>query len=318
MTDPEGTIYPGADSSPLIEPIGSSPGTSTTGANRSLPADTRRAAWDHLAPTGRGRTRPGSRATDGFRSQPARSMARSRVPQLGFRRRRARPSGHDRAIRSVRMPYSRRRSCSKHPPGSVAVARLSCRTFSRSRLSACMGSSTARSSHRCCGSSPTSFPCSTHRTAPGSSSAATSTFRARRPTPYPRTARGGARRDPIAGPRRGQDAGREPPPSTKDARAGSGDACGHVATWGSLELDHLFVPPSLAPEVRTVRVDRSAVEARPVRPRSARLDLALSAERTPQLGTRRHSPRRSGAVTVGAHAMSSRSWSTGPTRRSAI
>lgn len=75
----------------------------------------------------------------------------------------------------------------------------------------------------------------------------------------------------------------DPPPSPIDCACGHGDGCGHIATWGGVELDHVFVTPSLAGQVSAVTVNRAAVEAGLSDHAPLILDLALSSERTPQV-----------------------------------
>jgi len=73
----------------------------------------------------------------------------------------------------------------------------------------------------------------------------------------------------------------DPPASASDCACGDGGACGHIATWGKVELDHLFVSPSLAGQVTAVTLDRSAVEAGLSDHAAIVLDVALSPELTP-------------------------------------
>ena len=74
----------------------------------------------------------------------------------------------------------------------------------------------------------------------------------------------------------------EPPPSPAGCPCGAEGGCGHLGTWGSSELDHLFVSPSLAGQVTALTLDPSGRRGGPLGPRRRIvLDLALSAERTP-------------------------------------
>jgi endonuclease/exonuclease/phosphatase family metal-dependent hydrolase len=57
--------------------------------------------------------------------------------------------------------------------------------------------------------------------------------------------------------------------------------CGHIATWKTAELDHLYVSPALAPQAVRLAVDRRAVEAGLSDHCPLVLDLELSAEPTP-------------------------------------
>jgi endonuclease/exonuclease/phosphatase family metal-dependent hydrolase len=73
-----------------------------------------------------------------------------------------------------------------------------------------------------------------------------------------------------------------PPASPPDCPCGNGGACTHLGTWANVELDHLFVSPSLAGQLTALSVDTAAVEAGLSDHAPIVLDLALSAERTPQ------------------------------------
>ena len=75
----------------------------------------------------------------------------------------------------------------------------------------------------------------------------------------------------------------QPPASAIDCPCGRGGACDHVGTWGSAELDHLFVSPSLADQVTGVSVDQSVVAAGLSDHVPLIVDLALSSERTAQV-----------------------------------
>ena len=97
-----------------------------------------------------------------------------------------------------------------------------------------------------------------------------------------------------------------------------GGSCGHIGTWKSSELDHLYVSPALAPQVTSLTVDASAVEAGwsdhvPARagPRAHR------ASSRPTPGTRRRSRSRSAGGTARRPGASSRRSSPGPSTRSA-
>jgi endonuclease/exonuclease/phosphatase family metal-dependent hydrolase len=74
----------------------------------------------------------------------------------------------------------------------------------------------------------------------------------------------------------------EPPASPPDCPCGVEDGCGHLGTWGSSELDHLFVSPSLASQVTALTIDPAAVEAGLSDHVPIVLDLSLSSERTPE------------------------------------
>ena len=93
--------------------------------------------------------------------------------------------------------------------------------------------------------------------------------------------------------------------SPADCSCGKGGSCGHIGTWKTSELDHLYVSPALAPQVTSLTVDASAVEAGWSDHVPLVLDLALSAEPTPhawdeeafavEIG-RRHGPAARGVV----------------------
>jgi len=73
----------------------------------------------------------------------------------------------------------------------------------------------------------------------------------------------------------------EPPASPADCCCGKGGSCGHIGTWKSSELDHLYVSPALASQVTALTVDVSAVDAGWSDHVPLVLDLALSTEPTP-------------------------------------
>jgi endonuclease/exonuclease/phosphatase family metal-dependent hydrolase len=75
----------------------------------------------------------------------------------------------------------------------------------------------------------------------------------------------------------------EPPEASPDCPCGSQGTCDHLPTWGSAELDHLFVSPSLAGQVRAVRLDAAAVTAGLSDHVPLVADFALSPERTPHV-----------------------------------
>ncbi len=72
----------------------------------------------------------------------------------------------------------------------------------------------------------------------------------------------------------------EPPPAPADCSCGHGGTCGHIATWGNAELDHLFVSPGLAGQVTAMSVDPTVVGTGLSDHVPLVLDLALSPERT--------------------------------------
>jgi len=72
-----------------------------------------------------------------------------------------------------------------------------------------------------------------------------------------------------------------PPVSSPDCPCGQGTTCDHVPTWGTAELDHLFVSPALAGQVTAIEVDPAAVTAGLSDHVPLVMDLSLSPERTP-------------------------------------
>jgi endonuclease/exonuclease/phosphatase family metal-dependent hydrolase len=73
----------------------------------------------------------------------------------------------------------------------------------------------------------------------------------------------------------------EPIPGHAECACGNGPSCGHLATWGKAELDHLYVSPALAPQVARLRVDESGVEAGLSDHAALVLDLSLTSDPTP-------------------------------------
>ena len=73
----------------------------------------------------------------------------------------------------------------------------------------------------------------------------------------------------------------ERPDPTEGCACGAESGCGHIATWKSAELDHLYVSPALAPQAVRLAVGRDAVGAGLSDHAPLVLDLALAAERTP-------------------------------------
>ena len=92
----------------------------------------------------------------------------------------------------------------------------------------------------------------------------------------------------------------DPPAGHADCACLGGPDCGHIATWRSAELDHLFVSSSLAAQVKALSTDATAVSNGLSDHVPLVLDLELSRERTPctwdedafaeEIG-RRHGPR---------------------------
>lgn len=74
--------------------------------------------------------------------------------------------------------------------------------------------------------------------------------------------------------------GVHPPMSSADCACGRGGTCDHIATWDRAELDYVFVSPSLASQVTAFCADRAAVGAGLSDHVPLMIDLALSAEST--------------------------------------
>jgi len=74
----------------------------------------------------------------------------------------------------------------------------------------------------------------------------------------------------------------QPPAAPPDCPCGRGGTCSHLATWANVELDHLFVSPSLAGQLTALSLYPAAVKAGLSDHVPLVLDLALSEERTPQ------------------------------------
>jgi endonuclease/exonuclease/phosphatase family metal-dependent hydrolase len=73
----------------------------------------------------------------------------------------------------------------------------------------------------------------------------------------------------------------EPPVSAADCACGAGGTCDHIPTWGCAELDHLFVSPALASQVKALCIDPKVVEVGLSDHVPLVLDLVLSSDRTP-------------------------------------
>ena len=96
-----------------------------------------------------------------------------------------------------------------------------------------------------------------------------------------------------------------PPAASPDCPCGQGTTCDHVPTWRSAELDHLFVSPGLAGQVTAFSADPAAVMAGLSDHVPLIIDLALSHERTPHVWDeesfaeeigRRHGPAARGVI----------------------
>ena len=249
-----------------------------------LPTDTRRAAWDHLAATG---------------VQVA--LVQEAVPPLELDRSRAvygEIGGHRNwgsavvaldstvtiePLRSVRIPYSRRRYLLENThPGSVAIAQMTVPGIQPITLVSVYGvmdgsvvSTVLRvvadlvplfdSPHGARVILGGDLNISTASKDPRNVARAEAVFAAIR----------------SLGLVEAKTVVAEPPASSPDCACGNGGACTHIATWGKADLDHLFVTPSLAGQVTGLAVDRTAVEAGLSDHAPLVLDLALSTERTP-------------------------------------
>ena len=270
----------------------SSPGTSTTGASRCCPTDTRRAAWEHLASVHRrpGRARPGGRAAARARRATGRSTARSPGTGTGARRS-SRSTRQSRSSRSARcaIPWSRRRFLLANThPGSVAVA-----PADRARHPADHARERLRRvgrvgrCPRCSGSSPTSCRCSTRRYGcPGHPRRRLQRLDGHEGPEVPRPRGGRARGDPLARPRRGEVARRRAPGVVaRLLRAAAAGRATTSPTWGRAELDHLFVSPVARRPGDGALRRPGGRRGRPVRPRAARpRPRALRGAHAPHLG----------------------------------
>ena len=249
-----------------------------------LPSDTRRAAWDHLTHT--------------IGAQVA--LVQEAVPPLELDRERAvygEIAGHrnwgsavvalDPAVsieplRSVRVPYSRRRFLLANTyPGSVAIAQLVVPGIQPITLVSVYGildGSAVSTLLRVIADLVPLFdsPYGSRVILGGDLNVSTAT----------KDPKHLARAEAVFAAIRALglvEAKRlvaEPPASPPDCPCGNGGTCDHVATWGSAELDHLFVSPSLADQVTAVFVDRAAVAGGLSDHVPLVLDLALSPERT--------------------------------------
>ena len=250
-----------------------------------LPTDTRRAAWEHLSaslgaqvalvqeavpPLEIGRDRAVYGELGGYRNWGSAVVALDPLVTIE-------------ALRSVRLPYNRRRFLlANSNPGSVAVARLSVPGIQAITLVSVYGvfdGSVVSSMLRVVADLVPLFDSPDGArvilagdlnvggagTDPKSLARAEAVFAAIR----------------SLGLVEAKTLVAEPPASAADCPCGNGGACGHIATWGKADLDHLFVTPSLAGQVTALSVDRAAVEAGLSDHVPLILDLALSAERTP-------------------------------------
>jgi endonuclease/exonuclease/phosphatase family metal-dependent hydrolase len=252
---------------------------------RLLPTDTRRAAWQYLS--------------DVIGADAA--LLQEAVPPVGF--------GHDRTVygemaghrnwgsavvaldprvrieplRSVRIPYSRRRfHLANTHPGSVAVSSLVVPDVQPITLVSIYGvldGSPVSSMHRVVADLVPLFD-----SAQGARVILGGDLNISRATEDSKhLARGEAVLTAIRslGLVEAKTLVSQPPASLADCPCGRGGTCDHVATWERAELDYLFVSPSLAGQVTALCADRAAVDAGLSDHVPLVIDLALSAERTP-------------------------------------
>ncbi len=252
-----------------------------------LPHDTRRAAWEYLANT------IGAEVALVQEAVPPAEMGRDRAAYgelAGFRNWGSAVVALDPGVtleplRSVRLPYNRRRFLLANAnPGSVAVARLTMPGIQPITLVSVYGvfdGSVVSSMLRVVADLVPLFDSADGArvilggdlnvggagTDPRSLARAEAVFAAIR----------------SLGLVEAKSVVAEPPASASDCLCGSGGTCGHIATWGKADLDHLFVSPALAGQVTALSVDRAAVEAGLSDHVPLVLDLALSAELTPHV-----------------------------------
>ncbi len=250
-----------------------------------LPVDSRRGAWRHLA--------------DGIGAQVA--LVQEAVPPAGLPRDRAvygEIAGHrnwgsalvalDPAvlvepIRSVRNPWSKRRYLlDRTHPGSVAVARVEVPGIQPITLVSVYGvldgTALASMHHVVADLLPLFDSPDGARVIPGGDLNVTQTSRDERYL---------ARADALLASLRAlglveaKTLVAEPPAPAAGCGCGAEGGCGHLGTWKTSELDHLFVSPSLAGQVTALTLDPGVVEAGLSDHLPIVLDLALAAERTP-------------------------------------
>ena len=251
-----------------------------------LPSDTRRAAWEHLA--------------RGIGVQVA--LVQEAVPPLDLGRDRAvygEIAGHrnwgsavvalDPAvsvepIRSVRTPWSKRRYLlDRTHPGSVAVARLEVPGIQAITLVSVYGvldgSAISSMHHVVADLLPLFDSPEGARVILGGDLNVTTSSKDERYLARAEALLASVR---ALGLVEAKAIVAEPPSSPADCGCGAGGGCGHLGTWGSSELDHLFVSPSLAGQVTALTIDPSVIEAGLSDHVPIVLDLALSPDRTPQ------------------------------------
>lgn len=250
-----------------------------------LPTDTRRAAWDYLA------KRIGAHVALVQEAVPPLELARNRAVYgelAGHRNWGSAVVALDPAItiepiRSVRLPFSRRRFLLENThPGSVAIARLTVADIQPITLVSVYGvwdGPVVATMHRVIADLVPLFdsPQGARVILGGDLNVSDATTDAK----Y--LARGEALLAAIRslGLVAVKTLVANAPASPPDCPCGKAPTCGHIATWGSAELDHLFVTPSLASQVTAVTVDPASVQAGLSDHVPLVLDLALTTERTP-------------------------------------
>jgi endonuclease/exonuclease/phosphatase family metal-dependent hydrolase len=230
-----------------------------------LPSDTRRAAWEYLA--------------SGIAAQVA--LVQEAVPPADIGRDRAAygelaghrnwgsavvaldPSISIEPLRSVRIPYSRRRFLLANThPGSVAVAHITVpgiQPITLVSIYGVMDGSVVSTMLRVIADLVPLFdsPYGARVILGGDFNVSTAT------TKPIDLARGEAVFGAIRalGLVEAKNLVANRPASPLDCRCGNVVTCSHIATWGRAELDYLFVSPALAGQVKTVAVDATAVQA---------------------------------------------------------
>jgi endonuclease/exonuclease/phosphatase family metal-dependent hydrolase len=239
-----------------------------------LPSDTRREAWRYLAET------LGADVALVQEAVPPSDLPREQVAYGEIAGHRNWGSaiaalGPDEGatletIRSVRIPWTRRRFLLANThPGAVAVAELTLpgiQPITAVSIYGVMDGSSTSTMLRIAGDLVPLFD-SPH----GSRVILGGDFNVSRASKDPKqVARADAVIDVIRslGLVEAKTLGVERPASAADCACGSGATCDHLATWGTTELDYLFVSPALAPQVAGLTADLI-------------LDLSLTSERTP-------------------------------------
>ena len=250
-----------------------------------LPVDTRRCAWEHLAgPMG-----------------VSVALVQEAVPPVDIPRARAvygdlaghrawgsgvvalDPSVDIEPIRSVRMPWSRRRYLlDQSRPGSTAVARVTIpgiQPITFVSIYGVMDGSALMSLHQIVAELLPLFdsPDGARVILGGDFNVTQSSDDSR----Y--VARANAVLDAVTslGLVEVKTLRTEPLPGHLECRCGGAPSCGHLGTWKSSELDHLYVSPALAPQVQSLTLDATGVDAGFSDHGALVADLELTGERTP-------------------------------------